>query len=189
MSGSPPGTIRLMTIIPDTKDWTWVLGRPCPECGFDTSAFPREAVADILTTNASAWQEQLTGPGDVRTRPAPGKWSALEYGCHVRDVFRLYDYRLGLMLTQDDPLYPNWDQDETAIADRYAEQVPAEVAAELAEAAATLASNFDSLTGDQWDRKGRRSDGASFTVETFARYFIHDPIHHLYDVTGVPASS
>ena len=32
-------------------------------------------------------------------------------------------------------------------------------------------------------RTGRRSDGAHFTVETFARYFIHDPVHHLYDVT------
>lgn len=20
-------------IVPDTKDWTWVLERPCPECG------------------------------------------------------------------------------------------------------------------------------------------------------------
>jgi hypothetical protein len=25
-----------VTIIPDTKDWTWVLDRPCPECGLDT---------------------------------------------------------------------------------------------------------------------------------------------------------
>jgi hypothetical protein len=40
------------------------------------------------------------------------------------------------------------------------------------------------VTGDQWERTGRRSDGARFTVETFARYFIHDPVHHLYDVTG-----
>ena len=24
-----------MAIIPDTKNWTWVLERPCPECGFD----------------------------------------------------------------------------------------------------------------------------------------------------------
>jgi hypothetical protein len=24
----------------------------------------------------------------------------------------------------------------------------------------------------------------TFTVATFARYFVHDPIHHLYDVTG-----
>jgi len=41
------------------------------------------------------------------------------------------------------------------------------------------------VAGDQWARTGRRGDGASFTVETFARYFVHDPVHHLYDVTGV----
>jgi hypothetical protein len=174
-----------MSIIPDTKDWTWVLSRRCPECGLNTSVFPREAVAGMITANAAEWQDRLTGAADLRSRPEPGKWSALEYGCHVRDVFRLYDYRLGLMLAEDDPLFPNWDQDDTAIAERYAEQDPATVAAELTVAAGALASRFASLTGDQWDRKGRRSDGASFTVETFARYFIHDPVHHLYDVTGV----
>ncbi len=36
----------------------------------------------------------------------------------------------------------------------------------------------------QDQRTGRYSDDASFTIETFARYFIHDPVHHLYDVTG-----
>jgi hypothetical protein len=41
------------------------------------------------------------------------------------------------------------------------------------------------VTGAQWQRTGSRSDGADFTVESFARYFIHDPVHHLYDVTGV----
>jgi hypothetical protein len=25
-------------ITPDTKDWTWVLERACPECGFDPAA-------------------------------------------------------------------------------------------------------------------------------------------------------
>jgi len=51
----------------------------------------------------------------------------------------------------------------------------------LAEASAELAAAFDAITPEQWERTGRRSDGANFTVETFARYFIHDPIHHLYD--------
>ena len=60
----------------------------------------------------------------VRVRPAPGKWSALEYGCHVRDVFRRYDERLHLMLSETDPLFPNWDQDATAVEDDYAEQDP-----------------------------------------------------------------
>jgi hypothetical protein len=40
------------------------------------------------------------------------------------------------------------------------------------------------VTGDQWRRTGNRGDGARFTVETFARYLMHDPVHHLYDVTG-----
>jgi hypothetical protein len=34
-----------MTIVPDTKDWTWVLRRPCPECGFDTQ-FARYFIHD-----------------------------------------------------------------------------------------------------------------------------------------------
>ena len=31
---------------------------------------------------------------------------------------------------------------------------------------------------------GVRSDGVAFTVDTFGRYFIHDPVHHLDDVRG-----
>src|SRR5215475_5173693 len=139
-----------MEIEPDTKDWTWVLQRPCGECGLDTSSFPHEALSRMIRENAAAWQLVLEA-FDVRTRPSPQVWSPLEYGCHVRDVFRLYDYRLGLMLTQDDPTYPNWDQDETAVRDRYGEQDPARVADELVEAAQGLADRFDTVAGAGWD--------------------------------------
>jgi hypothetical protein len=172
-----------MTIAPDTKDWTWVLRHPCPECGLDTQSFPRSAIAGMIRTNAAAWHDVLARPGNAR-RPSPGKWSALEYGCHVRDVLRLYDQRLQMMLTQDGPQYPNWDQDATAVADCYGEQDPAVVAAGLTGAAEAIAARFGTIDGDQWQRTGARSDGAHFTVESFARYFIHDPVHHLCDVTG-----
>ena len=138
----------------------------------------------MILRNATSWRRALAAP-DVAERPRPGRWSTLEYACHVRDVFRLYDHRLSLMLTEDDPLYPNWDQDETAVRYRYGEQEPGVVAWQLSEAAQALAARFNAVSGDEWLRKGRRSDGATFTVETFARYFIHDPVHHLYDVTGV----
>ena len=173
-----------MAIIPDTKDWTWVLGRACPECGLDTQSFAREEIPAMIRANAIAWRAPLSAAGAAE-RSAPDRWSSLEYGCHVRDVFRLYDYRLGLMLTEDDPLYPNWDQDETALDEQYFAQDPAVVADELVTAADALADHFAAVSGDEWLRPGRRSDGASFTVETFGRYFIHDPVHHLYDVTGV----
>jgi hypothetical protein len=174
-----------MEIVPDTKDWTWVLQRPCPECGLDTRQLRREDIPDMIRETADRLATELAGP-DVRQRPAPDVWSPLEYACHVRDVFRLYDERLQRMLAEDDPLYPNWDQDATAVAERYGEQDPAGVAAELREAGQSLAGRFEQVTGDQWQRTGTRSDGARFTVETFARYLIHDPIHHLYDVTGQP---
>ena len=27
-----------MAIVPDDKNWTWVLARPCPDCGFEAAA-------------------------------------------------------------------------------------------------------------------------------------------------------
>ena len=170
-----------MPITPDTKDWTWVLERTCPECGFDVTAFPREEVGELVRSAAGQWPPLLEDK-DVAVRPSDDRWSALEYACHVRDVFRLYDQRLQMMLEQDAPDYPNWDQDETAVADRYGDQDPQQVAREIVETAVSLAARFDSVTGDQWERTGNRSDGARFTVESFARYLIHDPVHHVHDV-------
>ncbi len=177
-----------MAIIPDTKNWTWVTERSCPECGFDPHRIQREQVASHLTDNARTWAGLLAERDDARERPRPDVWSALEYGCHVRDVYRLFAERLDLMLTQDAPRFSNWDQDETAIADRYDEQDPRTVGPELSAAANTLATGFSRVSGDQWARTGSRSDGAHFTIESFSRYLLHDVVHHLYDVTGKSAA-
>ena len=170
-----------MPITPDTKDWTWVLLKTCPECGFDVTSFPKEEVGEMIRTNASEWRGLLAHP-KVRNRPSDDRWSGLEYACHVRDVFLLYDGRLRMMLEQEDPDYPNWDQDAASVEGDYPAHHPSRVAAEIEEAGARLAARFDSVAGDQWDRTGNRSDGIRFTVETFARYFIHDPVHHVHDV-------
>src|SRR5688572_10185275 len=121
-----------MPIVPDVKDWTWVVDRPCADCGFDGPALRREDVGTALRANAATWVRLLDGPAeDLRRRPTHERWSTLEYACHVRDVLRLYQARLDLMLAQDDPTYPNWDQDRTAVEERYEDQEPAAVAAEL----------------------------------------------------------
>ena len=165
----------------DNKDWTWVLERPCPECGFDAAGISRNQVSAVVRDSAASWGSQLSRP-DVRTRPDDATWSRLEYACHVRDVLRLYDERLHLMLDQDDPLYPNWDQDAAALEARYDQQDPVLVATEVVAAGDQVAAAFEELSPQQWDRRGRRSDGASFTVESFSRYFIHDLVHHRHDV-------
>lgn len=170
-----------MPIIPDTKNWTWVIERPCNECGFDASDYADADIADAIRVTGATWPAALQRD-DVRERPDHATWSPLEYGAHVRDVLRLYRVRLGLMLTDDDPLYPNWDQDETAITDHYNEQVPTVVAAEVVNAAAALAEDFERVDAAGWPRTGRRSDGASFTVSSISRYLVHDLVHHENDV-------
>lgn len=176
-------------LIPDDRDWTWVLERPCPECGFFAAEFEPRSTGDALRRNATSWAELLDGDRVALVeRRRPDRWSDLEYAAHVRDVCRLYFDRLDLMLCQDDPLYSNWDQDATAVDDAYNTQDPAIVRAELSAAATSLADAFDAVSGDQWSRTGRRSDGASFTVASFARYLVHDPVHHLWDVTGAPSA-
>lgn len=171
-----------MAITPDTKNWTWVLERACPDCGFDSAEVRYTDIPDLVRANAAAWVPVLERP-DVAVRPDEGTWSALEYAAHVRDVFRIFDVRLQSMLDETDPVFPNWDQDETAVAERYNEQDPVVVGRELAAAAASVADAFDAVDAERRDRTGRRSDGASFTVVSLAKYFVHDPIHHLHDVT------
>jgi hypothetical protein len=169
-----------MTIEPDIKDWTWVLQRPCAECGFEAADIVPTEIASRIRDNGSSWVEILTG--EVSLRPSPDVWSPLEYACHVRDVMRVMHGRLMLMLTEDDPLFDNWDQDETAVSEHYSEQNPQQVSAELAAAAEIVASEFANLNSDQWPRTGRRGGGSVFTVESLGKYFLHDIEHHLHDV-------
>ena len=169
---------------PDTKDWTWVLGETCPECGFDSRRPDRAELSTLARVVGERWREAMLQAADARQRPAPAVWSPLEYACHVRDVFALATVRHGLMLTDDDPAFANWDQDATAIADDYGSQDPTTVTEQLVAEADRYADALAEVPQDAWSRPGRRGDGASFTVESFARYLLHDPIHHLTDVTG-----
>ena len=171
-------------IEPDTKNWTWVLERRCPECGLDVSAVARSDLADLVRANAAAWQAFGADGGVVPGSCDRQVWSSLEYAAHVRDVYSKFSGRLDLMLTQDDPLFENWDQDETAIADRYNEQLPEVVVTDLLAAATNLALSIDAIGESQWYRGGQRSDGSQFTVESLLRYLIHDAVHHLWDVSG-----
>ena len=118
-------------IVPDDKDWTWVLDRPCDECGFEAAAVPREQLGERFFVAAEEWVQILSDSPAVEVRPAPAVWSPLEYGCHVRDVHRTMRARVVLMRERDTPTFENWDQDATAVEDRYGEQEPSVVAAEL----------------------------------------------------------
>jgi SAM-dependent methyltransferase len=179
-----PDRVEPTSIEPDTKDWTWVLREPCPECGFVAAHLDRADLGRLLRTDAAGWAAVLAQP-DARQRPDGSTWSPLEYACHVRDVHRIFGARVRLMLDEDEPTFANWDQDVTAVESRYDLQEPAVVAEELLEAAEAVAATYDGLRGasdDTWVRRGLRDNGSEFTVDSIARYHLHDVVHHSHDV-------
>ncbi|MEU8894509.1 DinB family protein [Nocardia sp. NPDC048505] len=188
-----------MAIVPDQKNWTWVLERACPECGFDPAAVAYAQVPGLTRDYAARLAGALTRD-DAAVRPDASTWSAVEYAAHVRDVCRIFAYRTDIAarrpaadpgvpgfdaatgVAEGLPLFSNWDQDVTALAADYAAQQPAAVAAELGPAAESVARAIESVPVADRGFEVRRSDGSGFTVESLAIYFLHDVAHHVHDV-------
>ncbi len=86
-----------------------------------------------MRSDARAFVDKLARFDDdaVRKRPAPEVWSPLEYACHVRDMLGVQTERVELAQREIDPVFVPMGRDERVVEDRYNEQDPAAVAAEL----------------------------------------------------------
>ncbi|WP_436796237.1 DinB family protein [Actinospongicola halichondriae] len=160
---------------------------PCPECQFDGDSV--EDVAGEIDALGRKYGAPLTrflpgedGPALLRTRPAPDVWSPLEYACHVRDVLGLFEERTRLMADQPGVRFASWDHDAAVTDDAYNDSDPTVVAAEIADATSRYAATLRALGGDQWASSGERSDGEIFTIDSLARYGLHEAKHHQLDI-------
>ncbi len=124
----------------------------------------------------------------VRTRPGPRIWSALEYACHVRDVFLILRERLYLALVEDCPSFAPMYRDERAGLARYAAEEPADVGRQLKLAAEMLAWAFEGLDEAQWQRHCIFTS-TERTVAWLGRHGVHEGEHHLRDVDAAMRSA
>jgi hypothetical protein len=170
---------------PDTADWTWVLTRPCPDCGYSPDDVRPEGVPEILLDARQRYAAVLAR-ADVRARPSAGVWSPLEYTAHVRDVCDVMRGRLEQILAGggETVQFANWDQDAAAVDKAYWASDPEVLRQEADAAFGAAAEAFARPAGEQLSWPGLRSDGSQFTAETLGRYFVHDVVHHLWDVRG-----
>lgn len=168
-------------IAPDTKDWTWTLHRRCPECGLAAGEVPATGLVAALEQALVRWPQVARREG-AEVRKVHGRWSDLEYACHVRDVCMVFTQRLQLIRNQDDPTFADWDQDKTAKDEQYGQQAACDVSAELEQAATHLLARWADVHDNEWCRTGRRSNGSRFTALTLGQYCLHDLVHHGVDV-------
>jgi DinB superfamily len=168
----------------------------CDECGYEYDDVERDAIPDALRTLAVRYEAALTDTdvSMLRAHPRAGVWSALEYCCHMRDVFRVQRERVLLALAKDQPAFTSMRREERVVEERYNDQSPAEVAREVLGAAASLSGTLEFLDDGGWQRTGVYNwpSRQVRTVEWIGRHTIHEGQHHLQDidrlVTGEPSA-
>lgn len=156
----------------------------CGECGFEYALSTAPTVAAAIVDGAEGFAAMLTGGSDVRTRPAPQTWSALEYGCHLRDVLLVQRERVLAARRMDRPSFDPMGRDERVEHDGYSEQDPADVARQLADAARLFAHVLSRLGREDWHRTVMYNypSRQERSLRWVAVHTLHEVRHHLLDV-------
>ena len=163
----------------------------CAECGFDPGDLHRRDLPLAVRAFTRRYRAPLTRglPGEdldevVRRSPAPGVWSALEYGGHVVDVFRVFDDRVRAALEGRDPdeVVVDWEG-KVAAASPALDRI--QVVDDLGDAADGLATTLGEVDDDEWGLPGLTGAGRPVTVVDLATIAVHEGSHHLLDVGRV----
>ena len=154
----------------------------CEICGFEWDSITAGELAPRLTAATGAFAEVLVAdPALVTARPEPQRWSALEYGAHLRDVLINVRDRIFVGLAEDDPVTkPMYRELRVPF---YATETPGGVAADLTSAAALFVRTFDGLTAQQLTRTlvYAYPRVASRSLLWTAAQALHEAEHHLID--------
>jgi DNA segregation ATPase FtsK/SpoIIIE, S-DNA-T family len=157
----------------------------CAVCGFVWDDVPGEEVVPRLSSAALAIAAELDAAGGiVGQRPAPDRWSMLEYGGHVRDVILNLRERIIVGAVEDNPSPKPMYGTPRIDLGLYAADTPDVVADELAIVADLFARTFDALGPEQlarpifygWPEPATRS------LLWVAAQTVHEAEHHLADV-------
>lgn len=175
------------------EDWFAVVAgdEACAGCGLLPGELHVRALGAQVRDEAHALGERLVAADDdaLRRRPAPGSWSALEYGVHVRDLLTVFAERIIRTLAEHEPELGWWDH-EAAIADGMAnESDVAAVADDLGRNASKLSEALRLVGDDDWDRVGIRRGSERFTIELQARFALHEVVHHRADIDAALAAA
>lgn len=154
----------------------------CPDCGFDFEE-SRETLQMSLRSAQRRFREAIAGATDedLRRRPSPGVWSALEYMAHTRDVVAFYAERISRTIREDRPRLTSPDWAEETDARQYNLEPPADVLDGIRVSSEELADLLVTLSNEDWHRPATGSTGEHRDVLMFARGAAHETEHHCKD--------
>jgi hypothetical protein len=156
----------------------------CLACGFDGANYDDTSLITAIADLGERWRVLIRVAGrELRVRPKPHTWSALEYAAHSRDITALHVFGVEQALTGTEPVFPPIEGDELieASAATYGDEDPDAVVAQLDLEAQRLARLAAGVDADMWDRGITIGNNRS-TVRQLLEHALHDSLHHLDDV-------
>jgi hypothetical protein len=155
----------------------------CEVCGFEWDAIGAHEVVPRLTSAGYGFAHVLGAKESlVATRPEPDRWSALEYGAHVRDVIINIRDRVFVGLAEENPVTkPMYRELRIPF---YARETPASVGDGLAAAIGLFSRTFAGLAPSQLDRTliYAYPRDTSRSILWVSAQALHEAEHHLGDV-------
>jgi hypothetical protein len=164
---------------------TAIVHERCEACGFDGSTYDDAALVEALSRLGPVWRSLLADAGpELRIRPEPNVWSAVEYAAHSRDITALHCFGVEQALTGDEPTYPSIAGDELieAAATSYLVEDPDGIADAIDTEACHLAQMAAAAPTADWEL-GITIGTERSTVRRLLEHALHDSLHHVDDVT------
>ncbi len=132
-------------------------------------------------------EEALQGLSDdeLRRRPSPDEWSALEVCCHLRDSAEIEGQRVRRLVEEDEPAIEAWDEQELAAERNYPEDDSRRVRTALRAFWGGLAYQLEGLSDQQWERGGTHPETGPVTVRSRAEDEVEHAQAHLEQLKTV----
>jgi hypothetical protein len=144
----------------------------------------RKEVTDYLRRVPDLIEEAVKGLSDeeLRRRPSPDGWSALEVCCHLRDSAEEEGIRVRRLVEEEGPTFDPYNEQVRARERNYQGDDPGRVRAALRAFWGGLAYQLEALADEQWERAGRHPESGPVTVRSRAEDEVTHAQAHLEQI-------
>jgi hypothetical protein len=146
-----------------------------------------EQIIDALRALPGQIEELVLGLSEdaLRWRPSPGEWSIKEVCCHLRDSSEIDGERIRLMLSEDDPLLPSYDQEALARERDYQNESMPLVLTAVRAFSGGLAYLLENLGEGEWQRRGRHQERGPISIAQYAQLLADHAREHLAQIRAL----
>jgi len=157
----------------------------CEDCGFVWDDVALGEIGHRVGDGAGAIAQLLEDHAPLAgARPAPERWSMLEYAAHARDVLLMMRDRLVVGLVEDEPGFKPMYSDERVRFGLYRGDDASTVADELVMAAGLFGRTFAAIDPAQLGRSVQYGypGPARRTLLWLGQQIVHEVEHHRDDI-------